>query len=75
MASFNKNYSNDEMTVHWKPDVCMHSGNCARRLSSVFNPRLKPWINMNGASSEDIIDAVQGCPSGALSWSKADAKE
>ncbi|MBI2428896.1 MAG: (4Fe-4S)-binding protein [Ignavibacteriales bacterium] len=70
MVTFNKNYSNDEITVHWKPDVCIHSGNCARRLLSVFNPRLKPWININGAPTDEIVKAVEGCPSGALSWSK-----
>lgn len=70
MVTFNKKYSNDEIAVHWKPDICIHSGNCARRLLSVFNPRLKPWINMNGAQTEEIVKAVEGCPSGALSWSR-----
>ena len=69
MVTFNKNYSNGEVTVHWKPDVCVHSGNCSRQLSSVFNTRLKPWINVEGAGTETIINAVEGCPSGALTWS------
>ena len=75
MVTFNKNYSNDEITVHWKPGICIHSGNCARQLLSVFNPRVKPGININGASTEQIITTVEGCPSGALSWSKVDKKE
>lgn len=75
MATFNKNYSNGEITVHWKPDQCIHSGNCTRQLLSVFNPRLKPWLNMNGASTKEIISAVEGCPSGALSWNAHNKKE
>lgn len=75
MVTFNKNYSNGEIIVHWKPEECVHSGNCARRLLSVFNPRLKPWINMEGAGTEEIIKTVEACPSGALSWSKETGSE
>lgn len=68
MVTFNKHYSNGEIIVHWKPELCIHSGNCARRLSAVFDPRKKPWITMDGAPTGEIVQAVQGCPSGALSW-------
>ena len=75
MASLKKNYSNSEITVHWKPEQCIHSGNCARKLLIVFNPRVKPWVNINGASTREIITTVEGCPSGALSWSKKEKEK
>ena len=75
MVTFNKNYSNDEITVHWNPDLCIHSGHCARNLSAVFDPRMKPWININGAPNELIMNTVEGCPSGALRWSRKEAEE
>lgn len=70
MVTFKKDYSNGEITVHWDPSLCIHSGHCARSLSSVFKPREKPWIVVEGAPSERIIQTVEGCPSGALRWSR-----
>ncbi len=63
-----KHYENDELVVTWKPDVCIHSGNCFRKLSSVFDPRRKPWIIMENASSQEIIETIGVCPSGAISY-------
>ena len=61
-----KEYSNGEVTVVWKPDLCIHSANCVRGLPAVFDTRKKPWINAAGASTEEIINQVKKCPSGAL---------
>jgi uncharacterized Fe-S cluster protein YjdI len=61
-------YSNDNVTVVWKPNVCIHSTLCWKGLIEVFNPREKPWIKMNGATTEKIIEQVRKCPSGALSY-------
>jgi uncharacterized Fe-S cluster protein YjdI len=65
-----KHYSNGEITIVWKPALCIHSGNCVRGLPQVFNTRVKPWINAQGADSEAIINQVNKCPSGALSYMK-----
>ncbi|MEO8151050.1 MAG: (4Fe-4S)-binding protein [Bacteroidia bacterium] len=62
------NYANDEITVVWKPELCQHSTRCFAQLPEVFNPRIKKWIDSNGATSERIIDQVRKCPSGALTF-------
>lgn len=62
-----KEYSNGEVTVVWQSGLCAHSGNCVRNLSSVFRPKEQPWIQVENASSDEIIAAVAKCPSGALS--------
>jgi len=67
-ANITKEYTNGEITVVWKPNTCIHSEKCWRGLVSVFNPKSKPWINIEGASTEEIIAQVDKCPSGALSW-------
>ena len=61
-------YTNNEVTVVWKPKVCIHSSLCWKGLIAVFNPKEKPWIKMDGASTEKIIEQVRKCPSGALSY-------
>lgn len=68
MAQKNFNYSNGEVTIVWKPKLCIHSGNCVRGLPGVFKPRERPWINPDGATTEKIIEQVKKCPSGALSF-------
>ena len=61
-------YTNGEVTVVWKPNVCIHSTICWKGLIDVFNPRERPWIKMDGADTEKIIEQVRQCPSGALSY-------
>ena len=63
-----KEYSNEDITVIWKPGLCQHSTRCWKGLINVFNPQEKPWININGDTSERIIEQVKKCPSGALSY-------
>lgn len=62
-----KEYTNGEVTIVWNQSLCSHSSNCVRGLSSVFKPKEKPWIHPHGATSEEIVNQVAKCPSGALS--------
>jgi uncharacterized Fe-S cluster protein YjdI/CDGSH-type Zn-finger protein len=60
-------YTNGEVTIVWKKDLCSHSTKCWRGLPAVFKPGQKPWILPEGAGSEAIVAQVRQCPSGALS--------
>ena len=62
-----KEYSNGEVTILWKPELCIHSGVCVRTLPEVYNPQERPWIKPENASTEAIVSQVARCPSGALS--------
>ena len=65
-----KEYTNGEVTVVWQSGKCIHSGNCVRNNPDVFQPKEKPWIKIDASSTEKIIETVQKCPSGALSFYK-----
>ena len=65
-------YTNEKITVVWKPKLCIHSTNCFKGLPEVFNPKARPWIDMAGADAERIIAQVHKCPSGALSIDKGE---
>ena len=64
------NYKNNDITVVWKPHMCTHSKKCWKGLGDVFKPQEKPWVKMDGATSEQIMQQVDSCPSGALSYRK-----
>ncbi len=61
-------YTNGEVTIVWKPDTCIHSTHCWKGLKTVFDPRKRPWIEPNGATTEEIIEQVNKCHIGALSY-------
>ncbi|WP_149304299.1 (4Fe-4S)-binding protein [Pareuzebyella sediminis] len=62
-----KEYSNEEITILWKPEKCIHSGICVRLLPEVYNPKERPWVKIENASTEALKAQVANCPSRALS--------
>lgn len=72
MKDITKKYSNGEVTVVWKPGLCIHSAICFKGLPTVFDPRKRPWVTPEGASTQQIVDQIKKCPSGALSYFRND---
>lgn len=65
-----KEYTNGEVTITWQAEKCIHSGVCVKTLPKVYNPKERPWIKMENATSEELMNQVAQCPSGALSIRK-----
>ncbi len=71
MEDITKTYTNGEVTIVWKPAMCIHSTICwkgAGGLINVFNPRERPWVKPHGAGTQAIVEQINKCPSGALSY-------
>ncbi len=59
-------YPKGEFTILWQPKLCIHSGVCVKTLPKVYDPHRRPWIQVEHATVQELIDQVSGCPSGAL---------
>lgn len=70
MSSAMKAYSNGEITVTWESKKCIHAGICVKMLPKVYNPIARPWIKVNNATSEELMNQIDQCPSGALGYQK-----
>lgn len=62
-----KSYESENLVVEWQPSLCIHSEKCWRSLPEVFRKDAKPWIEVQGASDQRIMEQLKACPSGALS--------
>ncbi|HEX2919663.1 MAG TPA: (4Fe-4S)-binding protein [Bacteroidales bacterium] len=69
-----RKYTNNEITVYWKPSACIHASYCYRELIEVFDPSRRPWVDLNESTTERIIEVVNLCPTEALSWKWNDDK-
>jgi len=65
-------YAGKDATVTWDGSRCIHAAECVRRVPQSFDPQARPWIRCDTASAHALADAVNACPSGALSMRDKD---
>lgn len=63
-----KEYNRGKLTVVWEPKKCIHAAICVQTLPKVYNPDAKPWIQLENANIDELIDQIDKCPSGALTY-------
>ena len=61
-------YKNEDITILWQPEKCTHAGNCVKNLPKVYNPKERPWVKIENASTEELKAQLTTCPSGALTF-------
>lgn len=64
-----KDYKGENITIHDNRGICCHDGACTKLLPEVFRQTERPWIDPDGASPGIIIEVIEKCPSGALTFS------
>lgn len=67
-----RTYSGAAIEVAFDAGRCIHSRNCYLRLSRVFDPDRRPWVDPDAAPAEEIAAMIRTCPSGALSFRRLD---
>tara|TARA_R110000868_G_scaffold27276_2_gene103860 strand:+ start:1107 stop:1340 length:234 start_codon:yes stop_codon:yes gene_type:complete len=75
METYKNEFSNKEITVTYKPCVCIRAEKCAKELSEVFRTSIIPWINLDNTETTKIINQIKKCPSGALTYQKNNTKK
>ncbi len=63
-----ESYADRRIVIHDNRSICAHAGRCTDALGAVFKYKIEPWIDPSGAEAEAVIEAIRGCPSGALSY-------
>jgi len=61
-------YQGKKITVYDNRSICAHAGICTDGLPAVFRNVEGSFVEPDGASAAEIIDIVNQCPSGALSY-------
>ena len=47
-------YTNKDITILWKPSICIHAGECVKALSKVYKPRERPWVKIENATTSEL---------------------
>ena len=63
-----RQYEAQDVTVIWEPALCIHAGNCLRRLPQTFDAYARPWVKPEASSTEELVETILSCPTGALSF-------
>ncbi len=65
-----KEYQTGDITITWTPSKCKHAGVCVRTLPNVYDPKGRPWIKPESATSNELMNQIDQCPTGALGYYK-----
>ena len=63
-------YEAPGITVTFDPNVCQHTAICLRGLPAVFDIGQRRWIQLEGASADEVAAQVARCPTGALQFQR-----
>lgn len=61
-----------EADVTWDGRLCIHIGECGRSDGELFVGGRKPWCQPDLTGVDDVVDVVERCPTGALSYERKD---
>jgi len=69
-----RTYETDEIIIYWDSSRCIHTGFCLRALPEVFDTSQRPWVQPEDHAGEEIANAIEQCPTGALKYEWKDGR-
>jgi CDGSH-type Zn-finger protein/uncharacterized Fe-S cluster protein YjdI len=65
-----KKYSfpGNQVDVVWDGRLCIHIAECGRAKGDLFVGGRQPWCQPDLAGADEVIDVVERCPTGALTY-------
>jgi len=74
--SESQKYEGKDITIHFDPDRCIHSGRCVHGLPDVFRANTEgAWIHPDKADADTLAKLIETCPSGALFYTRKESSE
>jgi len=67
-----KEYEGKQLSVRFDARRCIHAAECVHGLPGVFDPERRPWIDPDAGDPSAIVEVVESCPSGALTYERHD---
>ena len=67
-------YEGADTEVQWDGRLCIHIGECGRATNDLFVGGRKPWCQPDCVSSEEVVEVVGRCPTGALTYTRKDVE-
>ena len=61
-------FAGKDIDVVWDTRLCIHVAECGRASGELFVVGRKPWCQPDLVGPDDVVDVVERCPSGALSY-------
>lgn len=59
-------YEYGDIAVFWDSEKCRHAKRCVTGSPKTFDIQRKPWIDLTQAPTMEIWQAIEKCPTGAL---------
>jgi len=65
-------YEGEKVDVFWDQRLCIHIGECGRAQGELFVGGRDPWCRPDVTSVDEVVEIVDRCPSGALTYLRKD---
>ena len=67
-----RTYENEQIRVFWHSSLCIHTARCLKADGEVFDVWRRPWVDLDAGTIDQIVAAIELCPSGALRYERLD---